>query len=350
MLVDLWARAGKVGAVLGPELEVLRATRLRPAPRGGLGDAEEGLYRELWDEAAGEVGAEVAALPGGFLELRRGDRTVCVRLQETPLDNSVTLALAADKPAVHELLAKAGVPVPEWLGFSVRERGPAEAFVARRAPCLVKPAADTAVGTGVTGGIRDARSLARAALRASRFGERLLVERQVPGDVHRLLYLDGELLDAVRRRPPTLIGDGRSSIRALIDAENARRVEARGRRGLALLRIDLDLLLALEAAGLTLRSVPGTGEKVRVKTVSNQNRLEDNERVTVSPELESMGALAARTVGLRLAGVDVVTPDGSRGFVIEVNGTPGFNQHALVVNPAPTSRVAVPVLRRLLGD
>jgi hypothetical protein len=33
-----------------------------------------------------------------------------------------------------------------------------------------------------------------------------------------------------------------------------------------------------------------------------------------------------------------------------VNGTPGFNQHALVVNPAPTSRVAVPVLRRLLGD
>jgi D-alanine-D-alanine ligase-like ATP-grasp enzyme len=348
MLVDLWARAGKVGAVLGPELEVLLATRRRPATLRGLEGAEAELYRELWDDAAAEVGAEVSQL-GGFLELRRGDRGIRVRMQETPLDDPVTLALAADKPAVHELLATASVPVPEWLAFSVHDRGAAEAFVADGAPCLVKPAAGTAVGTGVTGGVRDARTLARAALRASRFGERLLVERQAPGDVHRLLYLDGELLDAVRRRPPTLVGDGRSSIGELIDAENVGRVGARGRRGLELLRVDLDLLLTLEQSGLTLRSVPGAGNELRVKTVSNQNRLEDNERVTVSHGLEAMGALAARTVGLRLAGVDAVTPDGRDGVVIEVNGTPGFNQHALVVNPGPTSRVAVPVLRRLLG-
>jgi D-alanine-D-alanine ligase-like ATP-grasp enzyme len=36
------------------------------------------------------------------------------------------------------------------------------------------------------------------------------------------------------------------------------------------------------------------------------------------------------------------------GVVLEVNGTPGFNQHYHVAKPSPSSRVALPVLRTLL--
>ena len=32
---------------------------------------------------------------------------------------------------------------------------------------------------------------------------RLLIERQIPGDMYRLLFLDGELVDVVLRRAPT---------------------------------------------------------------------------------------------------------------------------------------------------
>ncbi len=87
-------------------------------------------------------------------------------------------------------------------------------------------------------------------------GLRLLIEHQLGGDVHRLLVLDGKLLDTVRRRRPSVVGDGRSSLRELVALENARRRDASGAEGLSLLRVDLDTALALRAQGISLGSVP----------------------------------------------------------------------------------------------
>jgi cyanophycin synthetase len=97
---------------------------------------------------------------------------------------------------------------------------------------------------------------------------------------------------------------------------------------------------------------------VVVKAVTNQNRIEDNETVPLdelAPRLVAEGASAAAAVGLRLAGVDVVTPDLGRplaeagGRVIEVNGMPGLNHHYNVADPARAVPVAVPILATLLG-
>jgi D-alanine-D-alanine ligase-like ATP-grasp enzyme len=93
-----------------------------------------------------------------------------------------------------------------------------------------------------------------------------------------------------------------------------------------------------------------------VKTVCNENRLEDN--VTVTAEVgDALVADARRAVdrsGLRLAGVDVLTPDpamalaDSGGVLLEVNGTPGLSHHYHVRDRERATRVAVPVLRALL--
>jgi cyanophycin synthetase len=206
--------------------------------------------------------------------------------------------------------------------------------------------------------VRSADELRRAVFRASRSDERVVIERQAPGDVYRLLFLDGELLDEVRRLSPRVVGDGRSTIDELIAAENLRRVESRGRAGLDVLVVDLDCVFTLERAGLGLRSVPAAGETVAVKTVSNENRAEDNETLpgdALADGLVEEARAAARAVGVRLAGVDLITPDPTRslreagGALIEVNGTPGLHHHYLVADPAAATKVAVPVLRHLLG-
>jgi cyanophycin synthetase len=65
-------------------------------------------------------------------------------------------------------------------------------------------------------------------------------------------------------------------------------------------------------------------------------------------------AEAVRAVGLRLAGVDVVTPDIMRplaeagGTIIEVNGTPGFQYHYTVADPGGATRITIPILERVL--
>ena len=99
------------------------------------------------------------------------------------------------------------------------------------------------------------------------------------GEFYRLLFLDGELLDVIRRRPPRVTGDGRSTVEELIAAENARRVDRRHQALLWPLRIDLECILTLQAQDLTLSSVLAEGQTVPVKTVISQNTIGDNETV-----------------------------------------------------------------------
>jgi D-alanine-D-alanine ligase-like ATP-grasp enzyme len=313
------------------------------------------VYRRIWTEAAAEVGAEVDELGDGFLELSTGGSHTRVRDELVALDDPVSIELSFDKPLVHRLLAAEGLPVPEHVEIDASSPAEAEAFLAG-GRCVVKPASGTGVGAGVTGGLERPTEVARALAAASRYGDRILLERQVEGDVYRLLLLDGELVDTIRRRPPELAGDGRSTVLELVEAENRRRLDARGEAGLWLLRIDLDALLALERAGLAPGSVVPSGRTIGVKSVTNQNRVEDNETVreAPAPELVAEAAAAARAVGLRLAGVDIVAPSlaGSLretgGVVLEVNCTPGLHHHYLVAEPERATRVAVPILRKLL--
>jgi cyanophycin synthetase len=256
---------------------------------------------------------------------------------------------------VHRLLAAEGLPVPGHLAFCANAPEEGAEFVERHGPCVVKPADGTGGGAGVTGGLRTKGDLMRAALKGSRWSDRLLVERQAPGLVYRLLLLEGELLDVVRRRPPCVTGDGSSTVMELIEAENERRLATKSLVG-SLLRPDLDMMLALRAAGRSLDSVLPEGLTLPVKTITSQNGAADNEthRDPPAPELVEAARRAAEIVGLRLAGVDVVTPDPARpldeagGAIIEVNGHPGLTHHYEVADRAGATEVAVPILRRLL--
>jgi cyanophycin synthetase len=138
----------------------------------------------------------------------------------------------------------------------------------------------------------------------------------------------------------------------LILRENERRIAAA--RPTALITVDLDCLLCLEASGRSLRSVPAADEVVQVKSASSENSEQENHTLRAySADVIDECAEAVRAVGLRLSGVDVVTPDIGRslsdagGAIIEVNGTPGFQYHYVVADPAHATRVAVPVLQRV---
>ena len=316
------------------------------------------ISRTLWTEAAAELGADVADLSPTRLEIRRGAATTRVTGQTVALNDPQAVARAEDKPRVYELLAGAGVPVPEYLAFRLREMAGACAFAGRRPlPCVVKPARGSG-GDGVTGGVRTLRDLRRAALSASRYAQRLLVERQATGDVFRLLVLDDDVLDVVRRRPPAVTGDGRSTVEELMFREDDRRLRGDADPGLKAFAVDLDCLLTLEQQGLSLRSVPRDGATTQVKTVTNYNRSSDNESVrsAVSEAFRADAVAAARAAGLRLAAVDVVSrsvggalADGLR-VVVDLNPIPALHHHLHVANPSVTSRVAVPILRALLDD
>lgn len=358
------ARGGPARA-LAVRIEALRNMRLRAGLTRLYQEAEfkststdvyDSFHRSVWESAAEALGASVEPLDSNGLRIGRDGSSAVVRGKRIMLDDPSKLLVAEDKRAVHDLLAAADLTVSEQFAFRASDPSPALTFLAReQSPCVVKPLASSGGGIGMTGEIRSRDDLLRAALKAWRWSNDLLIERQLPGLVYRLLFLDGKLLDVVERQPPMLVGDGRSTVAALVRRENAIRLADEDLVG-SLLRLDLDAVLTLRSQGLTLRSVPEASRTFQVKSATSQNARSDNTtyKGDLSSELADEARRSVEVLGLQLAGVDLVTPDPTRplatagGAIIEVNGEPGLQHHYEVVDRNAATHVAVPILERLL--
>lgn len=312
------------------------------------------FYLKMWSRAADEIGAAVVHSHGDLLTIARGRAMAKVFRNYTDLDGPVTLRAAGTKPLVHEVLRARSIPTPDYATFSLNRLPVALDFLRSHTPCVVKPAAGTGAGAGVTTGITTTRQLINAAIAAAGHGDELLIEQQITGANLRLLYLDGRLLDAVERRPPTVVGDGSSTISRLVRSANQDRRERGSRAAQVFLKYDLDMERTLAEQGLSWHAVPEVGCVVRVKTVINDNAAVDNVSVVdvVANDIVEAGRQAAEAIDARLAGVDVVTPDlttdlsSSGGVVLEINTTPGLYIHE-GKQPLP---VAVSILEACLNQ
>lgn len=293
----------------------------------------DAYYEHIWKLAASQIGASLELIGDGLLEIRRDDRITRVWKNYTSLDDPVTLRLAGNKPVVLRKLQALGIPVAPWTTFSLANLTPAEELL-EGGTCVVKPARHTGAGSGISTGVRTAADLRRSAASAAAFDSLLQIERQMPGDNYRLLFLHGELVEVVRRDPPVVVGDGKSSIKSLIQIENLLRQQEGWRRAQTILSADEDMRRTLAAEGLQLNSVPGAGKSVVLKTVINENRAAENHVVDrVCPEVIAACRRCATELGIRLAGVDILSTDlsvpleHSNGVVLEVNTTPGLYHH-----------------------
>jgi len=336
---------------------VYSALQNRSITSAALANHRRAFYEKAWRDAAAQLGCSITALGSDIFEIQRGQRKVRVCLNYSPLDDSVTLRLAGRKPTVYRMLAEAGIPVPKHIAINALDLGAAKRFLqAADTPIVVKPAYGTGAGAGVTTNITSSLQLARAMAWSRAFCPETVVEEQIAGENYRLLYLDGKLIDCIVRRAPILTGDGTASIRELLRRENALRVKVGMTVAQATLRADLDMKNTLATMGKSLSTVPGKGEAVRVKNVINSNRADDNEAAMslVCESVIDTGRQVVERLNVRLAGVDIITPDPGIGLaeaggaIVDVNTTPGFYYHYL--KKGGEFPAAAVVLQTALGD
>ena len=303
-------------------------------------------YRGYWEAAARALGADFVALTDDVWEIRQGGRATRVSSWVTQCDDPVVLRLAGDKSFTYRLAEAANVPVPQYEVVTAPDLEPAYRLLERLGrPVVVKPLKGSASGQGVTTHVRDRRSLSRALLLASLYHEEILVEELIAAESCRLLFLDGRLLHAVRRRGIRVVGDGNRTIAAGLRDQGLAQPEADQavRDTLAVQGLGLEHVLP-KASEVVARSLPlQERDFEELRTVYD----EDITRL-VAPALVAELSRVVRGLGSEFAGVDILTNDpakslaASGGTFLEINTTPGLHHHYVsVTDPARGPAVAV---------
>lgn len=269
---------------------------------------------------------------GNLVQLGYGARQRRIWTAETDSTSAIAESISRDKDLTKTLLASCGVPVPE--GRIVTS--PEDAWDAAEeigVPVAVKPTdANHARGVSLELTLREQ---VEAAYRvAEEEGSEVMVERYVPGVEHRLLVVGNRLVAASRGETASVVGDGKSTIAQLIEAQ----INSDPRCGedesfpLEPVRVEREpaVQLELQRQGFGPESIPPAGKKVLIIRYGN---LADDVTDEVHPEVAEAATLAARVVGLDIAGVDIVAEDISRpledqrGAIVEVNAGPGLLMH-----------------------
>ncbi|MFN3416979.1 MAG: cyanophycin synthetase [Caldimonas sp.] len=283
------------------------------------------------DAAADRKIPSIRLTQGNLVQLGYGRAQRRIWTAETDRTSAIAESIASDKELTRRLLAAAGVCVPE--GRVARD--PADAWEAAQEiglPVVVKPS-DANHGRGISIELRRREDIEAAFHVAAREGSEVLVERYIPGGEHRLLVVGNRVVAASRGDAAWVTGDGRSTVAQLVETQ----VNSDPRRGedeafpLDIVRLHEPAnVLELARQGYTAEAVPPEGQKVRVQRNGNL-AIDVTDRV--HPEVAEMVALAARVVGLDIAGVDVVAEDIGRplaeqgGAIVEVNAGPGLLMH-----------------------
>ncbi len=339
--------------------------KLSPAARARhrtLDALRSRFYHQFWQNSADHIGAEIQNLEHNWSLVKKDGSCTFLQGERVMLDSAVTLELAGNKALIYRLLAEDGYQVPKSRVFSLETINKAIEFQLEIAgdvvagDVVIKPMASWA-GQGVTVNINNSETLKKAALYASRFGNELLIEQHIPGDSYRLLFLNGELIDAVRRDPPQVTGDGTHTIKQLIDMENQQRLSAEEILALSTIAIDSDCKRTLKEQGLSLKSIPSDAEAITIKTVVNHNNSFENHVVKdqVHEDIISQGRKICSQYRIELAGLDIITTDIGKplsetgGVINEINTTPGLHHHSLVLEQDKVTPVGSLVLDYILS-
>ncbi len=277
---------------------------------------------------------------GNLVQLGYGAAQRRIWTAESEFTSAIAEGIASDKDLTKGLLKACGVPIPE--GQVVHS--PEEAWEAAQdigLPVVVKPS-DGNHGRGVTLDLRKQEDIEAAYHVAYPEGSDVMVERFIPGNEHRLLVVDGKVAAAARGEVLGITGNGRNTVRELIDSQ----LNSDPRRGyeeeypLDIIDVaqDAKVQLELKRQDLDADAVPAAGRHVVVQRNGNMavDCTDD-----VHPEVAYIAQLAAKVVGLDIAGIDLVAQDIAKplhtqgGAIVEVNAGPGLLMHLKPAVGAP---------------
>lgn len=277
------------------------------------------------------------------------------RIQATVASTTSNIAveIACDKEDTKNILDAAAVPVPK--GYIIYDEEDLQDAVKRIGyPIVIKPINGNH-GRGATTNIQNWEDALIAMAAAKKISRGVICEKFITGHDFRLLVINYKLVAAALRTPASIVGDGKSTIKQLIDKVNSDPRRGYGHeKVLTAIKIDEMTENILRDKSLTLDSVITKNEVLHLKTTANLSTGGTSADITdmVHPYNIFMAERIARIIGLDICGIDIMASDlitpisENGGAVLEVNAAPGFRMHIAPTEGLPRN-VAEPVIDML---
>lgn len=273
-----------------------------------------------------------------FLELEYKGHREFMCGQSSSLTNYAGFFIQKDKALTKEYLKRAGINVSPGAVFRKDEIDKALEFAKKIGyPVVVKPH-DGGHGRDVIVGIKNKRELELKLATFFKKEEIVLLERMFSGTEYRIVATRTKFLAVANRVPANITGDGKSTIKELIQVKNSdpRRGDLK-RTFLKEIHIDKEVRRTLEMKRLSLNSIPKAGRVIYLRNNSNLSTGGDSFDDTdkLHPEFKKIAVRAVRAIpGLAYGGVDLMTnkdiskkPTKGSYIIMEINASPGISMH-----------------------
>lgn len=270
--------------------------------------------------AAENGGSSVKWFASGIAIASRDGRSYLINGYKCD-ESDLGARIVQDKYLLKKFLQRAGVPTPDG-GIAATVEEAVALFKKLGSPVVVKPRSGHK-GQGISVNLKTAEDVSRAFGRAKAIGASVLVEEFIdPSEEYRCLSTQDRCVSVVKRLLPNVTGDGKRTIRELIEKKNEERkqnpalfkrptpIDEVTSTFLAEMGYDLDVVLPPERK-ITVRNVGGLSSGGEPHECFEQ----------VDDRVRSTSADAVRAVpGLTWGGVDLITSAKTGDpYIIEIN-------------------------------
>lgn len=285
------------------------------------------------------IGVDVIDPSNNYFQLTHSGRSIICRESLCELTSAVAMSRCADKSVTHNLLKPLNISLPDQ--HIVNKSDDDYKFLQKHKHIAVKPA-DGEQGQGISLLVRSNAELELAIKKAKKISKKVVLEEFVEGDDLRILVINFEMVAAAIRKPAGIVGDGKHSVKELIQKQSRRREMAT--EGESTIPLDDETKRTIFNAGYTYDDILETGKKLQVRKTANLHTGGTIHDVTAKlhPDLAQEAIKIARTINIPVVGIDfmVKSVEKSEYYFIEANERPGLANH----EPQPTAAKFIDML------
>ena len=278
----------------------------------------------------------------------------------TSKDSYISPLMMENKVVTKKVLAEKGFRVPKGYEVSSIEEALQKFNYIKNKPIVIKPKS-TNFGLGITifkNGTSSLENYTKAIEFALKEDKDILIEEFIEGTEYRFFVIEGKTEAVLLRVPANVIGDGKHTIRELVEMKNANPLRGDAKKT-PLKKIELGEIeqLQLLEQGLNFESILAENEVAYLRENSNISTGGDSIDMTdeVHESYKKLAVEIAEAMMAKVCGVDLIIPNikdecsKDNYGVIEANFNPMMMMH-IYPHAGESRRLSLNVLRMLFPE